>query len=415
MRTALAALVAGAVLLGIGVAQADDDVEAAFAEATRLADDGDRVAAQAAFEAVAAMDPTGPRAAAALEAAARLAEERGDVAAAARLRAQAAGGPGADPPAVDDGWARYDRAFVLLASGQRDEARSLLAALRAELPGHPAAARAGVQLGQLDRPVEPAVEPAAPGASQEARAELILWMTVSGVLLGRDACVDQCESSRGWVLSLTAGGAGALGLTVAATRRGVRSGQAQLYNSSVSWGSWNALGLNDGFADDAGEARVAILAQAAGLGVGLGLWKVWRPTAGDVALTNTVAAWATVLTLFGHLWADVEPTLREIVAVGDLGLLAGALLSTQVKMSRGRTFLIDVGGILGTLGGGFLGAMSSDENVAGAAMLVSAAAGLGIATLATRRWDDDDDGPPVRVAPTRLDAGGWGGAVAIEF
>jgi tetratricopeptide (TPR) repeat protein len=72
------------IALAAGVARADD-AEAAFREASRLVVAGDYAGAQAAFEAVAAIDPQGPWADDALAEAATAAERRGDLDGARRL------------------------------------------------------------------------------------------------------------------------------------------------------------------------------------------------------------------------------------------------------------------------------------------------------------------------------------------
>jgi len=117
----------------------------------------------------------------------------------------------------------------------------------------------------------------------------------------------------------------------------------------------------------------------------------------------------------GAVAADSAPTLREIVVVGDLGLVLGALTSTRVKMSRGRTLLIDVGGVIGILGGGLIAVGTRDETAVGVSLLLGTTAGLGIAALSTRDWD----AAHVAIAPTRITgpAGGraWGVSAAFGF
>jgi hypothetical protein len=107
-----------------------------------------------------------------------------------------------------------------------------------------------------------------------------------------------------------------------------------------------------------------------------------------------------VLTVWGHLAADEEPSLRNVIIAGDLSLLAGALISRSVEMSRGRTLLIDVGGILGMLTGGLLAASteaSTDEGfIPGVMLLAGTSAGLGLGLAGTMDWDKP---PPVKVAP----------------
>jgi hypothetical protein len=315
------------------------------------------------------------------------------------------------PTAADPAWSAYDDAFSRAAGGDRSGATTRLHELENQWPRHPAASRATA----LVRATAPGLHrPDAP--DRVARGELVFWSTVGGVLTASNLCVVvDCAGQRETAAVYTVGVGGSLALALLASRNGVAQGEAQLYNSAQTWGSWNALALNDGFAEDRAEAAVALGAQGVGLLAGIGLWKTWRPTRGDVALTNSFLLWSTVLTLWGHLAADSEPTLGAVVLAGDLGILVGALTSTQVKMSRGRTLLIDLGGVLGTLTGGLLASSADEESTAGVLLMLGTAAGLGTAAAATNAWD----APPVAVTPTRLTgpagSSAWGVSAAFGF
>jgi len=247
----------------------------------------------------------------------------------------------------------------------------------------------------------------------------VFWSTVGGVFTAANLCViAQCETDREYAAIYSASVGGSLGLALLATRHGVEQGEAQLYNSAQTWGSWNALGINDGFADDSDEATISLVAQGAGLLAGIGLWQTWRPSQGDVALANSFLLWGSVMTLWGYLAADEEPSLRTVVIAGDAAIVAGALVSTQVKMSRGRTLLIDVGGVLGILLGGLIAVGTDSEQGAGTALLITTGAGLGIATAVTREWDAPK-AAPVAIAPARLSQPGgpstWGVTASFGF
>lgn len=319
------------------------------------------------------------------------------------------------PPAPDPAWQAYDRAFTELGAGHEDAARGQLRVLTATWPQHRAASLGALRLMDLDTAEQRRLDREATGPSKLARGELVFWSTLGGVLLARDLCVNNCTSDREYAAAYTLSVGGSLALSVLASRNGIHRGEAQLYNSAQTWGSWNALAFNDGFAETEQEAAVSIGSQLGGLAAGIGLWQTWRPTQGDVALANSGFVWTTVMTLFGHLAANEEPTLRRTVLAGDLGILAGALLSTQVKMSRGRTMLIDLGGVLGAMGGGLIALGTDSEQGAGTALLVGTGAGLGIAAYATRYWDIEPPPANARVIPTRTaDGNGWGVAVAFD-
>jgi hypothetical protein len=315
------------------------------------------------------------------------------------------------PPDPDPAWSAYDDAFSHAAAGDVPGANARLTELAKQWPLHPAAAHATL----LVRAREPRPrDPDAP--SNVARGELVFWSTVGGVFTAANVCVIvDCKSDRETAAVYTLGVGGSLALALAASRHGVAQGEAQLYNSAQTWGSWNGLAINNDFAQDTGQAAVALGAQGAGLLAGIGLWKTWHPSQGDVALTNSFLLWSTVLTVWGHLAADTTPTLRRVVVAGDVGIVLGALTSTQVKMSRGRTLLLDVGGGLGILGGGLVALGTRSESGVGASLLAGTVAGLGLAALATHDWD----APQVTLTPARITSASgtsvWGVTAAFGF
>ena len=311
----------------------------------------------------------------------------------------------------DPAWSAYDSAFRDAAAGDVARARARLTELDDKWPGHPAQARAAMLMKRLG------ARRSGETTNNVARGELVFWSTLGGVSLAANLCVAiDCSTDRDFAGVYTLSIGGALAASLWTTRRGVRQGEAQLYNSAQTWGSWNALAINDGFAETKDEASVSIAMQLGGLAAGLGLWQVWRPTQGDVALTNTFLLWGTVMTLWGHVIADEEPELRTVVVAGDLAILAGALVSQQVKVSRGRTLLIDVGGILGSLTGGLVAIGTDDISAAGVVLMLGTGAGLAVAAVGTAGWDK---APPVKMAPTVLEgpsrSKGYGVSAGFSF
>ena len=77
-------------------------------------------------------------------------------------------------------------------------------------------------------------------------------------------------------------------------------------------------------------------------------------------------------------------------------------------MSRGRSLLIDAGGLLGALAGASIPAFANSENgpAIGASGLAGMATGLAIAAYVTRDWDEDRDEPR---------AARGGGAMAVPM
>lgn len=311
---------------------------------------------------------------------------------------------------VDPAWALYDRAFERLGRHEDDAAKADLDRVIAQFPEHPAAHAARARLLDLGLAAQARDAEAKAAPDRIARGELVFWSTIGGLYVGANLCVDHCTSERegSAVYSLSAGGA--LAIAVLASGN-VKEGEAQLYNSAQVWGAWNAFGWNDGFAHTSGQAYNTIAAQAGGLLAGIGLWRAWHPTSGDVALANSGLLWGTVLSAFGQLAVSGNAQLDATVAYSDLGLLAAAVLSSRVSMSRGRTLLLDLGGVLGMLGGGLVAlSLHSDQQV-GASFLVGTSLGLGLSAVATRNWDDAPS-LPVTFAPARI-GHGWGLALSL--
>ncbi len=309
----------------------------------------------------------------------------------------------------DPAWSEYDGAFRDAAAGNLERARTRLADLSSRWPGHPAERRAAALVERLGEPRRP--------SSALARGEFVFWSTLGGVALAANLCVAiDCSSDRATagVYTLTVGSA--LAASALASRGGIQQGQAQLYNSAQTWGAWNAFLINGDFPEDGEQAGVAIALQVGGLAAGVGLWPVWRPTQGDVALANTFLVWGSVMTLFGHLAADEDPSLRTVVIAGDISLLAGALASQALEVSRGRTFLIDVGGLLGVLAGALVATGADDDRGAGISLMLGTAAGLAVGFVTSRGWDRP---PPVQVAPAVIPGParsvGYGLAAGLTF
>jgi hypothetical protein len=319
----------------------------------------------------------------------------------------------------DEAWSQYRLSFKLLAAGEIQAARTALDRLSGAHPGHPAAALASARLGDLNGtiadvgevPLEPGQEPTA----RLARAELGFWMTLNGLTFASLGCeVAECDNSRVQAGVAMLGAGGGLAASLFFTRDGITPGHTLLLDSSVAWGTWNSLFLVDNVDGDSQKIAGSVMAgQAVGLAAGFGLWEVWQPTDGDVALTNTAGIWTTVVGLLGHGVLDTEPKLETIVAIGDAGLVAGALASQYVKMSRGRTLLIDAGGIIGALAGGLITVIAEPDNTTAAFIppTLGVIGGLGLATYMTRDWDVPDPPASAGLILQPMGKGGWGASV----
>jgi hypothetical protein len=308
----------------------------------------------------------------------------------------------------DETWRAYDQAFEALVAGNRARAKQLLDALLLVHPEHPAAGRARVLASLLAAPLQALDEPSpaatrAPdrgGKTNAARAELIVFQTIHGVFAGVELCrALDCVGPRKNALSLmTMGGLG-LGLSIATTRGGIRPGDTELLDSGVVWGAWNGLGITAARDNSNFKPWMPMLV---GQGLGLGLGGVIaagsHPSAGQVALANSFGIWGTGLTFFTILMvSDHNQSASKIwvplIIASDAGLLIGGTVARGSSISRGRSALIDMGGLLGLLLGGLIASGSDSAQAVGAALLLGTGAGLGVATLATSNWDRASPAP----------------------
>lgn len=323
-------------------------------------------------------------------------------------------GTSAATSADDVAWQIYDRAFVKLASGDTENARVLLQQLVADFDDHPAANQAAARLRELDistgRPA-----PLANGERPRkfARGELALLMTAHGVYLGSNACaMANCTSLRARVASMMLGGGLGLGGSLLATRRGITQGQAQLITSASAWGLANAwLILGDGSDTDRNGSITQFVTHGLGVAAGVGLWRVWKPTSGEVSMANSGFLWTPVLYALGSSIIDRDISLRGLVVAADLGIVAGVALGALMPgMTRGRTLVIDAGGILGFLAGGLIVVTADANSAAGTStpLLLGTVGGLLAAGYATRDWNLPNVGGNTRMTVMPVGREGWG-------
>lgn len=301
--------------------------------------------------------------------------------------------------AVDPtGWTLLEGAIDELARGNREAARRLLEELAARYPNHPATEVSAQGLAYLQTRQE---TPRPPGVAEDtsglARAELAFFQTTHGIILGAELCtMIRCDDPQLWVGSLAAGGALGLTLSLAATSDGITPGHALLLNSGTTWGFVNGLLLSialDQQEDDATGLWAAT--QLAGLGAGALIWDLAKPTDGAVSMANSGGFWTGFLTLLAHganeFDADAETVALSMLVTSNLGIAGGAALSRNYPMSRGRTFVIDSGGVLGfLLGIGTYTFIEGDVDSATAfsvSGMLGTAVGLGTSAYLTRDWD----------------------------
>lgn len=262
--------------------------------------------------------------------------------------------PASVDPRLDAGWQLYHDAFTALLTGKRRRAAELIGQLQREHPGHPAAyttARSSLVAAPAigDVHAGPTVEQPSKGA----RAELALFQTQHGIVIGVELCILMECDSPGAVLGLALLG-GAAGAGASLAQDDLTSGQRALINGGTFWGFANSLLLLlASQPDDAKTYVVTLMAgQIGGLGLGAAL-NYLRPTSGQVGITNSGGQWALALT--GLTLAAAQPDSFDeqdialiLLAAMDGGLGVGAYIAkTFPRISRGRGWVIDAGGIVG--------------------------------------------------------------------
>ncbi|MBA2662792.1 MAG: hypothetical protein H0U74_10885 [Bradymonadaceae bacterium] len=324
-------------------------------------------------------------------------------------------------PLEDPAWMLYHQALMEMYQGKPDASKLLLEQLVREHPQHSATALAlrALQVMALVNPRTTPDEPAwdaqpslheAERVSAQARAELAIFQTIHGIIVGGELCyLLDCDDARPIVAGLALGAATGLGLSLLLTQDGLTAGHASLLNSATTWGFWSGLTLGYALDLPSGDAYVTsmLIGQLGGLGTGALLWSAFEPTVGTVAVANSGGIWTTLATFFllGVFQLDVSDrvVVGSLFAASHIGLVSGALFASRYPISRSRMLLIDAGGILGMLLSTSTIAIIGgdvDSRPVFAAALVGMLGGLGAATYFTRAWDLEQTGAQLFILPT---------------
>ena len=152
---------------------------------------------------------------------------------------------------------------------------------------------------------------------------------------------------------------------------------------------------------------------ALGLGLGAGLAPFLDVESGDAALANGGLVWGSVLAAqaLGSVGGAGLDFATSTIVVGAGGLLSWGVLTALhplLRLHRASTWLVDVGGVLGLMGGAVLGGMASSV-VGGAAFVpvwtLGTAAGLSAGVVSALIIDKStrsafEPPAPLAVAPT---------------
>ena len=236
------------------------------------------------------------------------------------------------------------------------------------------------------------------------RAEFVAGMAVYGALslpLGLHAAGVLGGGDRLLMLSTGMGGAGLYALGgFFLTPRGIRQANASLLLAGTTWGAMEGLGL--AWLTEPDNARLAtgltLGASVAGLGTTLLLVRPLEPTPGQAALLQSGGLWGTALGIgLGYAIRGNRRDLDLTLLIGlNIGLITSGVLINHTAPSRGRMFIIDLGGLAGSASGFAIAFATfgqdptkSDSGTAQLARgaLVGGAVGLTLAAILTRRFD----------------------------
>jgi len=355
----------------------------------------------------------------------------------------------AEPAAPAGPQARYDAALKLLLDGRLAEAALGFEALAADPAAAALAERAralaevsraldarGTFVLRAPRPAEPAPSLAPPAAprpprlDRSGRGELALYSTAYGIWTGvATGILLESDDPRAYAALALAGGGGGLALAIYGTRgQPMPTGRTQAIEAAANWGGLNG-GLIAGLADSSARGTVGATLGAglAGIAGAVALTKERSPSSGDVALATSGGMWGLAAGGLALTFVD-DPddklVFGTLLGAADAGLLAMALAARRIDLSRGRSLMIDAGGLVGTLTGVAVPLFFESEEPAayGAAGLVGMGVGLASAAVLTRGWDEDDGertsssaGPRAMPFVARAAAGGFTAGLAGTF
>jgi hypothetical protein len=308
-----------------------------------------------------------------------------------------------------------DSAAVLLQTardfereGDRETAQAILIYITQRFGSTPAADDARARL----------TGPAGDRLDPVSRIELPVFGTLYGLWLGVAVpAMFGSESAGAYGAGLLIGGPLGLFSSIAVTRsRHLTEGQARAISWGGVWGTWQGFGwgrvLDIGRSeactqgtcyseDQSPEAVLASMVIGGLTGIATGAVIARNPVRSGVSSgAQGGSIWGTVyggmvVGMFDPNGEDVG--LAATLIAGDLGLIAGATLAGKYQISRPRVRMINLGALVGLVGGFGIDLLidPDGEKVALGIPLVTSLAGLGIAAHATRdsdrRFEPGDD------------------------
>jgi hypothetical protein len=244
--------------------------------------------------------------------------------------------------------------------------------------------------------------PAEEGANRSSRVELQVWSTLYGAWLGvaiPTAFGAEKTGPYGAGLLLGTPGGFLAGRAIGRSRP-LSEGQVRALTFGSLWGTWQGFGwaqvgdwgqneiceFDYCYTDDPdGETLMKAMVVGGLAGTGIGWFIAQNPIPTGVASSaNFGALWGSWVGVAGGILMDREGDglLTTTLIGGNAGLITGAIFGSKLELSRNRSRLISIAGVVGGLGGAGLDLLlqPDDEKVAIAIPLVTSMAGLALGT-----------------------------------
>ena len=133
------------------------------------------------------------------------------------------------------------------------------------------------------------------------------------------------------------------------------------------------------FDRDAVQLQHRLIGEALGGALFGGLAALLQPTPAQVSMANSTGWWALFLGAMAHTGRDRSPGAIGSAATFGVGFAGGMMLYNELRFARISTWKVDLGGILGIVGGQIWVSQANDRSDAAAARAMMTGSLLGLA------------------------------------
>ena len=229
---------------------------------------------------------------------------------------------------------------------------------------------------------------------QSGRTDLLIFSGYYGIWLGIATPIFlEASSAEAYGAGLLLGGPLVLTYTHYVTKNAsISEAKATIISLGGHLGTWQGIGWA-GVSDAEGEDVVGMgeLGGLAGIGLATFLANKMDFSEGHAALTSSGLQWGA---WYGLVWAGIshaegEDLLRDMLIGSDLFVLGTGLATKDVKMSRARVRLINLGGALGIVFGFGIDLVLQPEETSTIMAIagLGSVGGLALGTTLTKNYD----------------------------